>query len=203
MNERPPRPPFSATFVVWASHRLTLAEKVIWYHDWALDQGGTDGAYISARSMGERLAMSDRTVEDARGRLRRLGLHVRLARPDARNSGWVATLPATCLPRGPAAGKQAVLLASELDRLIEAIDSGPRRADSPPMDGESVRSRAGAGYVAGRTVSGSVVPPTSVSQGETQLPPVVRQVGVGAYAPKAEDGGPEKIAAVLRRMGTA
>src|SRR5207302_1811782 len=70
---------FSATFVVWASRMLTLGEKVVWYHHWALDRsrpGGSNGdhCYISAASMAERLGLSPYTIEEYRSSLVKMNL---------------------------------------------------------------------------------------------------------------------------------
>lgn len=97
---------------------LTLGEKVVWYHDWALDQGRDDGAYISHASMAERLgdSVTAATVERVRQRLKRLGLHHPLRRRNARNLGWISTLPADCVAWRPA---DAPRCAAVLDQQLK------------------------------------------------------------------------------------
>ena len=122
MPERPAKLPPSATLVVWGSRVLTLGEKVVWYHDWALDQGGADGAYASHRGIAARLgdSVTEATVSRVRQRLKRLTLHEPLRRPDARNLGWVATLPRHCVPR---THHEAAALAPALDAYLASLAS--------------------------------------------------------------------------------
>jgi hypothetical protein len=99
--ERPPKLPAIALGVVWGCAALTLGEAVVCYHDWALDQGGADGAYISHESLSQRLGgkLKAGTISRIRQRLKRLTLHETIRRRDARNLGWVLTLPRGCVPR--------------------------------------------------------------------------------------------------------
>lgn len=135
MSERPPKLPPAALLVVWGSQVLTLGEKVVWYHDWTLDQGGPDGSYISHASLSARLgaSLSAATISTTRQRLKRLTLHHALVRADARNLGWVSVLPVGFTPRIP---KEAAGLAVALDthlRKLEAWvkESGRHAPDSP------------------------------------------------------------------------
>ena len=124
-----PRLLISATFVVWASDTdrggLTLGEKVVWYHTWIMDRGGPDACYMSDRSMAARLGLKDRTVQQLRYRLRKLGLLRSFSRDEGTNEGWVAILPAACMPSSPrATGKEAEVLAHLLDRHLCELDPG-------------------------------------------------------------------------------
>lgn len=117
MTDRPPKLSPLALLVVWGARTLTLGEKVVWYHDWALDQGGADGSYISHESMEARLggSLTGSTVSKVRQRLKRLTLHEPLRRRDARNLGWVSTLPHQCIPR---TYREAPAMAAALDEYL-------------------------------------------------------------------------------------
>src|SRR5574341_73120 len=170
-DERPPKLPLASTCVVWASLELSMPEKVVWYHDWALDQGGSDGAYISTVSMGKRLGLAARTVESARNHLKLLGLHVPLRRRDARNLGWVATLPAECRPVGArAAGPEAERLAAALDAHIRAREAwrANQRGHTTAVDAVRPRQPAQAAATALGGRGGELQP---LRQSEAQLPP--------------------------------
>src|SRR5258705_360414 len=83
-----------APLLFWGAARLTLAETVICYPDWALARGGADGAYASHASMPPRPGgkLTEATVSKVPQRLNRLPLHEPIRRPNARNLGWVTTL---------------------------------------------------------------------------------------------------------------
>lgn len=138
MTDRPRKLSPICTLVVWGARGLTLGEKVVWYHDWALDQGGADGSYISHKSMAERVgeSLTAATVERARQRLKRLGLHQPLRRVDARNVGWVSTLPATCIATKPG---DAPRLAVLLDQHIKQHDAWVAGETVPAPDPLAVR----------------------------------------------------------------
>lgn len=203
MSERPAKLPPSAILVVWGARQLTLTEKVVWYHDWALDQGGADGSYISVRSMSLRLggSLAPHTIEQARGRLKRLGLHEALQRRDARNRGWVATLPAQCVAHRAKDGATCAVL---LDTYITAREAwleqrlGVGESDGQPL----VRATAsGAGSAAALVggLGGSLL--ESVS--ETQLPSTVSQRQKGVGSPEPEGREERRDPAVVRAEGQA
>lgn len=200
----------SALLVVWGSRVLTMSEKVIFYHDWALDGAGADGSYISCESMSQRLGgeYSAHTIEQIRGRLKRLGLHLPMRRRDARNLGWVSTLPAECIPRSArdAAGLCPVLDAY-LTRRVEWLSGRPPDAadtDTPIEEGPTASRRSEhrphvgprAAALGGR---GGVLP--SDDQSEAQLPPAVKK-GVGAVAPELQKRE-ERDPALVREEGWA
>ena len=188
--ERPSKLSPSAVNVVWASKLLTLGEKVIWYHDWALDQGREDGAYISHESMAARLGgtLTPATVSKIRQRLKRLTLHEPLRRRAARNLGWVSTLPRHCVPT---THRDAPALAVALDTYLTSLTAwseqsdpgGPDTVDPTVHPDQTPRSTRGAAALGGRGVSSAL---DSVRQ--AQLPSAFREKGVGARAPKPEKG---------------
>lgn len=203
-EEGPQKLTFSATFVIWASNELTAAEKIVWFHDWALDRGGPDAAFMSTQSLAQRIAMEPKTVEQYRGRLRRLGLHESLHRRDARNLGWVATLPPECVPRGSAiAGKEAVRLAGLLDSHIRARDARLKQGSESdrhehleqtqirPSDRDRQVSRSLRGADRDALGGGGARATSGVSsEAQLQLGVTERgtENGVGAPAPKPEVG---------------
>lgn len=186
-----PRPagklPFSHTFVVWASRPerggLTLGEKVVWYHSWALDQDGPDGCYASDRSIADRLGLQERTVQQLRYRLRKLGLLASFERSEGDNPGWVAVLPEKCRPSSPrAAGAEAFALAKLLDAwLLE------RDPDRNPHCTSGATPIARQPMAAAAALASRAATPSSSVRGETPLHPAVnsKKDGVGAKAPTA------------------
>lgn len=190
MSDRPPKLSPLALLVVWGARSLTLGEKVVWYHDWTLDQGREDGSYISHESMAARLggSLTSATVSKIRQRLKRLTLHDSLRRRDARNLGWVSTLPRHCVPR---THHEAQALAAALDAYLRKLtawseQNGPPgldKADSMVQQGHTPESNSEAAALGGRGEDVAVD-----SQRETQLPSAVRKKGVGAHAPKSEKG---------------
>lgn len=131
MSDRSPRLPFAATLVLRGSTVLTLAEKIVWLEDHAFDRG-PEGAYVSASSVAARWggSLAPRTIENARTRLKLLGLHERIARPGARNAfGWVSTLPHACIPHGIRPTQ------AEVDRLVLILDDAIRRVGAPLLEG--------------------------------------------------------------------
>jgi len=224
MSERREKLRFGATFVVWAARMLTLGEKVVWYHHWALDrsrpgQSNGDHCYMSAASMAERLGLSPYTVEEYRSHLVHMGLMESFRRQGATNRGWVALLPDRCHPRTEeVAGPEGVRLAGALDEHIGArldwlVQQGkwPAKEVSERRTAASrshIRRRAGApsdsGHVArAAALGGRGEHPTSASVRETQLPPAVREDGVGARALEAEDGAHRRSAEEAERRGWA
>jgi len=187
VTDRPPKLSPLALLVVWGAKSLTLGEKVVWYHDWTLDQGREDGSYISHESMAARLggSLTSATVSKIRQRLKRLTLHEPLRRRDARNLGWVSTLPRHCVPRTyHEVPGLAVALDAYLTKLTAWSDqNGPEsieEADPTVQAEQTPRSNRGAAALGGR---GEGVDLDSVRQ--AQLPSRVREKGVGARAPKA------------------
>ncbi len=190
MADRPPKLSPLALLVVWGARSLTLGEKVVWYHDWTLDQGREDGAYISHDSMAARLggSLTSGTVSKIRQRLKRLTLHEPLRRREARNLGWVSTLPRHCVPRTyrEAPGLVAALDAYLMKLTAWSEQDGPHGIEEayPTVQPEQTpRSSRGAAALGGR---GEGV--DFDSQRETQLPSAVREKRVGADAPKPEKG---------------
>lgn len=111
------RLPFSASRVIKASRALTLAEKLVWLEDQALD--GLEGAWISHESLAERLGLTASSVHVLRKRLAALGLHESLPRPGARTRGWRPLLPAACRPAERPSPNEVKLLARALDDHVE------------------------------------------------------------------------------------
>ena len=189
MSGRPAKLQPSATLVVWGCAALTLGEKVVWYHDWALDQGGPDGCYASHRAMSHRVggSLTEGTISKTRQRLKRLTLHLAVQRPDARNLGWVSTLPAPCIPR---AHREAPALAVALEHYLRDLAGwrdGLDRMDRTVQPERTVQSRHNEGTAA--ALGGIGGAPFSASESEAQLPSVVREKRVGAFARKGEKGG--------------
>lgn len=187
---RPQKLPACALLVVWGSRLLTLAEKVVWYHDWVLDQGGADGCYASHDAMERRLGGSVKagTISRIRQRLKRLTLHEPLRRRDARNLGWVSSLPRECVPRSH---HDAPGLSAALDRYLERLAAWRERSNDDERDGpdeldarvqprRTPVSGPGAAALGGR---GEGV--ASASQSEAQLPSDFREKGERASARKA------------------
>lgn len=190
MPERSQKLPQMALGVVWGSRVLTLGEKVVFYHDWALDQGGPDAAYASHESMALRLgeSLTAATVSKIRQRLKRLTLHEPLRRRDARNLGWVSTLPRHCVPR---TYHEIPALAAALDAHLQSLAEWRERSspdgvgslDSTVQIDQTAQSVGRAAALGGRGA-----PHFSVSQGEAQLPSDFREKGVSASAPKGREG---------------
>lgn len=190
MADRPPKLSPLALLVVWGAKTLTLGEKVVWYHDWTLDQGREDGSYISHESMAARLghSLTPATVSKIRQRLKRLTLHEPLRRRDARNLGWVSTLPRHCVPR---TYREAAALAAALDAHLTTLTAwserdgpdGIKEADPTVQLSQTPRSSREAAALGGRGETSAL---GSVRQ--AQLPSEVSEKGVGAHAPKAEKG---------------
>lgn len=203
--ERPKRLPHGATFIVWACEALTMVEKVVWYHDWGLDQGGLDGAFMSNASMGERLALAPRTVEQTRNRLKLLGLHEPIRRQDARNLGWVSTLPPECRPMSArVAGTEAVRLAIILSAHIRARDAwrtDQRNQDAPVSAGSMQASVQSVATATGG--KGGVLHPLSTS--EAQLPPrdSGTEGGVASTEARRVEESAESVGSILKRRGVA
>lgn len=189
MNERPRKLTPICTLVVWGARDLTLGEAVVWYHDWALDQGGADGSYISHESLSQRLGgkLTAATISKVRQRLKRLTLHQTLPRRDARNVGWVATLPLHCQPHNY---RDVPTMATALDQylrgLVEWQDrgrDGPDSLDPRVQTAQTPRSTGRAAALGGRGGDSLLA-----SRGETQLPSDFREKGVGAHAPETTEG---------------
>ena len=196
-DERPARLAFAATHVVKASRVLSWGEKAVWLETYALDMG-PEGAWLNNACMGQRLGLEERTVKNYRTRLHRLGLLASIPRPGARSPGWVATLPARCVPHGRrAAGELATELALELDGnlrdldggqaelkghnggAVEVPEQGPQRT---PNRGHSARAPSEGGGIEGGES------PTSL-ESEAQLPPAVGEDGGCVTTPgKMENG---------------
>jgi hypothetical protein len=184
----------SATFVIWASRPerggLTLGEKVVWYHTWAMDQGGADGCYMGDQSLADRIGLKIRTVEQLRYRLRALGLLVSFKRAEGDNTGWIAVLPLGCKPSsGRAAGREAFTLAEKLDGYL--CERDPDRATAVAEKATCIAPN-GPRRSPGSLSSGKAV--AVVVQSEAQLPPAVTSTedGVVARATRArkEDRDP-------------
>lgn len=200
MADRPAKLSPLALLVVWGARTLTLGEKVVWYHDWTLDQGREDGSYISHESMAARLggSLTSATVSKIRQRLKRLTLHEPLRRRDARNLGWVSTLPRHCVPR---TYHEAPALAAVLDAYLTSLTAwserdgpdGIKEGDPTVQGGRTPQSKPEAAALGGRGETSA-----SLSVRQAQLPPAFREKGDGAHAPKPEKGdrlSTEEIAA--------
>lgn len=123
MAERTAKLPLNHVLVVWACPDVTLGEKAVFHHDWMLDRGDENGAYMSSESMGTRLAVVPRYIEKARNRLKLVGLHEKMFRKGCRNVGWVSSLPPACRPMG------AVVDAGEIIQCAARLSEHIRRAD--------------------------------------------------------------------------
>jgi hypothetical protein len=155
-SDRTPRLHLVATLTIWASEKLSPNEKIVWYHTWALDSSPIDACYMSARSMGQRLGLSPKTIEGIRTRLTALDLMDSFPRPGSNQPGWVAQLPASLVPPSrdlQTAVREAPTLAKKLDDRITGEDAilARRRAEGPPdiqrnsvprADGGQFRKRA-------------------------------------------------------------
>lgn len=146
MPDRPHKLPPLAVTVVWCAKRLTLAEKVVWYRDWSLDTESWEACYAAPIGLSKYLGGSVKpgSVSTIRQRLKRLGLHYPIdrSRADGEHLGWVATLPAHCIPRS---GKDAWSCAVALDQHVAEHDAGlrvvggidiqdPQNADVGPLE---------------------------------------------------------------------
>lgn len=201
--ERPKRLPHGATFIIWACEALTMVEKVVWYHDWGLDQGGLDGAFMSNASMGERLALAPRTVEQTRNRLKLLGLHEPLRRADARNLGWVSTLPPECRPMGArVAGPEAVRLAIILSAHIRARDAWRTNQRSPDAAASAVPVQPMVQTVAAALGGkGGVLHPLNTSEAQLQPRDSGTEGGVASTEARRVEESAESVGNLLRKRG--
>ncbi len=192
---RPDPLPMSATFVVWASRSdrggLSPGEKMVWFHTWSMDRSFADGCYMSSQATAARLGFTQRTVEQHRYRLRKLGLLHRFTR-EGRNPGWAPTLPEACRPAGSrSAGEEAIRLAEQLDRYLVRLDPArepdgrpppgnnhckPGAMDIAPLMQQPLQNsrRAKAAALEGGQ-GGGVLQPHAVQGSETPLLPPVRQ----------------------------
>lgn len=203
MPDRPAKLSPLALLVVWGAKTLTLGEKVVWYHDWTLDQGREDGSYISHSSMSARLggSLTAATVSKIRQRLKRLTLHEPLRRRDARNLGWVSTLPRQCVPR---TYHEAAALGAVLDTYLRQLTAwserdgpdGTKEADPTVQDEQTPRSSSAA------DLGGRGEDVAFDRMRETQLPSAVREKRVGAHAPETEKRV-ERDPAIVRAEGMA
>lgn len=189
MTERPRKLAPLSILAIWGAHELTLAEKVVCYHDWSLDQGGADACYASHAAIAARCggSVAPATVEHARQRLKRLGLHEPVARRDARNLGWIVTLPAQCVPRS---FRDVPAMAEELDRHILAREAW-RSAGAPtnPVPEHQLAQGPATTPASASSVRGVGGVSSQPLMRETQLPSAVREKGVGAHAPEGEKRG--------------
>ena len=194
MSDRPPKLPAIALGVLWGCQELTLGEAVVCYHDWVLDQGGPDGAYISHESLSARLGgkLKAGTISRLRQRLKRLTLHDTIRRRDARNLGWVLTLPRGCVPRTyHEIPSLAVALGQHLRSLtVWSEESGRESLDE--MDARVQVSQTPESSRRAAALGGRGEPSALGSSAQAQLPSAFREKGIGARAPKTrrEEGGP-------------
>ena len=208
-EERVPKLPYSARFVVRASRVLTWGEKAVWEELFSLDLG-PDGAWISDASLAECLGLDAGTVKNYRFGLRRRKIAQTIPRPGTAQVGWVMRLPAGAAPSDKERkvwGKRAVALALVLDGHLRSMDGtaggalvatpdvrpSPRRG----IDGRNTEIADSAAALGGKGGN-----PTSVSMRKAQLPPAVREEGVGARAPEQQVGD-ERPPAVIRAENMA
>jgi hypothetical protein len=133
-------------------------------------------------------SLTSATVSKIRQRLKRLTLHEPLRRRDARNLGWVSTLPRHCIPR---TYHEAAALAAALDTYLTKLTAwserdgpdGIKEADPTVQPSETPRSSREAAALGGRGE-----PSALGSSAQAQLPSAFREKGVGAHAPKPEKG---------------
>ncbi len=184
MNDRPPKLPATAVNVVWASRLLNLSQKIVWYQDWCLDQGGPDGSYVSHKSMEARLggSLTAGTIETTRQWLKRHVLHEPLRRRDARNLGWISTLPIQCVPR---TYHDVAACAAALDVYLVKL------GDLSGQDGSGIPDRVEPPFQTGQNPQAAALgargdPSASVPVRQAQLPSAFRGKGAGARAPNDE-----------------
>lgn len=196
MTDRPRKLSPICTLVVWGAHDLTLGEAVVWYHDWALDQGGPDGAYISHKSMEARLGgkLTAATISKVRQRLKSLGLHQSLTRQDARNVGWVSILPPQCQPH---TYRDVPVMATTLDQYLRGLAEWRERGRDGPSGWDATVQQDGLHGPSRRTPETTSEAAALVggqggslldSVGETQLPSSVREKGIGSHEPETTEG---------------
>jgi len=116
----------SWTRVVWAARTPTLVHKLVYESIRLLDRGDGRGCFATARALGARLALSERTVETARQQLRQYGL---LASEGAtRGVSWFVRLPAGCEPTGRRVPDTSILA---LSRRLDTLLQQPAAAEPP------------------------------------------------------------------------
>lgn len=188
MSERPTKLSFAAARVVMAAGSLSLGEKLVWLDDRALDRG-PEGTWLSAEAFARRWgrSLSRATVEEYRRRLVQLALHVKIPRPGARAPGWVATLPLHCVPRSDQpADEEVARCAAFLDAHVKANGG---RGHGPISIEERTQLSLGAEPNVGRGEGGQGGGSLLASGREATLHlPAGEADGVGAFAPKAEEG---------------
>ena len=207
MTDRDAKLTGSCLLVVWGSRVLTLGEKVVFHHDWLLDQGGADGSFISHASMEARLGGSlvAGTISKIRQRLKRLTLHEPIRRADAMNLGWISTLPRQFHPRS---FREVPVMAVALDDYLRKLTAwsnpsgldGLDEADSRVQSEQTRESASLATAVGGRGDFSS-----RSSKRKAQLPSAVSSTTekrVGAHAPD-EKRGDDRPASVIRAEGMA
>ncbi|SRR5258708_3381441 len=204
MSDRPAKLPPCALLVVWGCDALTLAEAVVWYHDWSLDQGGPDGSYISHESMAKRLGgkLKAGSISTLRQRLKRLTLHEPIVRRDARNLGWVSTLPRGFIPR---THRDAAALAAALGVHLRSLASWierPRSAISDEVDASFQPGQNRDCLPMAAALGGRGEDSLLASKRETRLSSVVSsdEKRVGSHEPKGREERPELIGDTVARV---
>ena len=120
---RPTKPPYPASGrVVKACHMLGDELKILWLEHVVLDR--TEGAYISAEHMAQRLGKSKDSIERGRRELLRVGLLQKGQRARGQTGTWYPVLPAACIPSARPTPADISGLANRLDDHIRAIRSG-------------------------------------------------------------------------------
>jgi hypothetical protein len=145
VSTRPaPRLPFPASGRVVKACLLLGAElKLSWLEHVALDR--SEGAYIGASHMAQRLGVSRDSIERGRRELTRLGLLILGTRGPGQTGTYYPALPTRCIPSGRPAVAEIARLAERLDEHIRRIRSGGVLAASlttPPGGANAARLAA-------------------------------------------------------------
>ena len=171
--------------VLWGARALTLAEKVVCYRDWSLDQEGLDGCYAgpTALSAGLGGSLTPGTVSTLRQRLKRLGLHHAIDRGPGANVGWVTIVPPEFIARS---ARDAAALCPLLDEYIKKHDAGltlEGGSGAPvPLEPQFQGSQNTGSVPAATALGGVGGASASVPVRQAQLTSAFREKRVGAHA---------------------
>lgn len=192
MYERPAKLSAPSVLVIWAATRLSLSEKVVWYRDWTLDNGGDRGCYASPEMLGRMLggSLTAGTIETTRYRLVKLKLHEPVKQGRA-TVGWLATLPAECRARGT---KDVGECAFKLDEHVRRM--GIQLAESVELNGDSTHIAQAPGGGVGGVPSKDVVKPQLTSL----LSSTEKGVRSNDLNYKKRGGEPEPIGEAVARI---
>lgn len=203
-DQLPQRLPKRCLLTVFNCPALTIGERIVWWRDWDLDLTAKR-TYASPEHLSQFMAgyMKPKAVLQARGRLKRVGLHASERRKGYTNLVWVSTLPAEFIGRDD---KHAASLGASLSAFIEereawldrTVGERPPREEpdtgmvtvAPPDIRHWDARISGGGQAQPRGEGGSTQPSGTMSETQlfSQLRDSTMKKGVVAHATGTEGG---------------